>query len=81
MKKQGFSILVVLTLVMAFSAHRSFGKERGVQPASLFRLDYQYGALNPWLFYEAPLSANIGLFYGQNRDQRGVFRMTFLKFF
>ena len=61
MKKQGFSILVVLTLVMAFSTHRSFGKERGVQPASLFRLDYQYGALNPWLFYEVPLSANVGL--------------------
>jgi hypothetical protein len=31
-----------------------------LSPTLMFRLDYHYGKINPWLFYEVPLSNSVG---------------------
>jgi len=52
-------VLFALGVTLLFSG--VYGQDQGAQSTRLFRLDYHYGAINPWLFYEAPLSDNIGL--------------------
>jgi len=47
---------ILVLLVFLSSGHSAFAQ----QPVYSLRVDYHYGSLNPWLFYEIPLSRTAG---------------------
>lgn len=59
MRIQRFAVLIFLLLAGVLAPLRA--AEAPPSASLLFRLDYHYGALNPWLFYERPVAKNIGL--------------------
>ncbi len=62
MKTTKMLLLVTLVASMLFAAlPLAAQEERPGGPSYLFRLDYHYGEINPWLFYEKPLGKSVGL--------------------
>jgi len=52
---------LLLAAAMLLPVLPATGRDDGVRASCLFRLDYHYGEINPWLFYERPLAKNVGL--------------------
>jgi len=52
---------LLLAAAMLLPVLPATGRDDGVRASCLFRLDYHYGEINPWLFYEKPLAKNVGL--------------------
>lgn len=68
--KQLFT-LFILVLMTASLPNLLVAGDAGSRPSYLFRLDYHNGALNPWLFYEAPVTPTIGLLSVFQMSTRG----------
>jgi hypothetical protein len=46
--------------VLALAVLLACGQAWSQKPSYSLRLDYHYGSLNPWLFYEVPIDKNLG---------------------
>ncbi|HOT96205.1 MAG TPA: hypothetical protein PLG50_02560 [bacterium] len=60
MKKE-IALVAVMTLWMSAAGALRAAQNQPASPSCLLRVDYHYGEINPWLFYERPIAKDIGL--------------------
>ncbi len=59
--KKWYALVAVLMLMVTAAPGFAAAAEPPAAPTCLLRVDYHYGTINPWLFYERPIAKNIGL--------------------
>jgi hypothetical protein len=62
----------ILLVILLFICNTALISQEAASPVYSLRIDYHYGSVNPWLFYETPIGKNIGL--------QSVFQMSTLGF-
>ncbi len=64
---------ILALLIILSSGHSAFAQ----QPVYSLRVDYHYGSLNPWLFYEIPISSTTGWLSVFQMSSQGFAQMDF----